>query len=691
MIRKLAAATAIGLVLAVSASCMQQAELTKGKAELTETVTVAQKVDNFRLTDETGKSHLLYALKDAPAVVLVMQGNGCPIVRKMTPDLEAIRARYAAKGVEFMMINSNLQDTRETIAKEVKDFPVNMPVLKDDNQLVGRQLGVQRTAEVFVLDPKTWKVVYHGPLNDRLTYGSAKAKASKNYASDALEAVLAGKAASFKAPKVQADGCLINFPERSAEGKAQIQKISYATDIAPIIEQKCVVCHQEGSIGPFALDRYETVKGFAPMIRETIRTDRMPPWDADPHVGKFKDDKSLSSDQIKTMVNWIEAGAPRGEGADPLAAVKRVAPEWPLGKPDLIVDIPAYTVPASGVVDYQYPVVKNPLTEGRWVKASTAKVGERRVVHHILSGIIPEGKTRDEMNGSVSGIVGGYTVGMESIVQPKGIGTYIPPGGEFLYQMHYTPYGKESVSTQQIGFYFYKDGEKPELKMREQPLVDQFIKIPPNTTAHKEVAYFNFPKDAILHTAVVHAHYRGNYSKLEVRYPDGKQETILNVPHYDFNWQRMYEFAEPVKIPAGSKVIATYIYDNSNRNPYNPDPSKEITWGDQSFEEMFYTSLRYRWADETAAKQVDYDDLMLKTRLMGMMDDNIDDKLQKSELVGFLAPVAEDANFKMADQDKDGAISQAELDGVMAFMQQQRRRARGGAAGGGAPAGGAGQ
>jgi hypothetical protein len=172
----------------------------------------------------------------------------------------------------------------------------------------------------------------------------------------------------------------------------------------------------------------------------------------------------------------------------------------------------------------------------------------------------------------------------------------------------------------------------------------------------------------------VHAHYRGTYSKLEILYPTGKRETILNVPFYDFNWQRMYEFDKPINIPAGSKVIATYIYDNSKRNPANPDPSKEIVWGDQSFEEMFYTSLRYRWADETVEKQTNYDQLLNKTRLMGMMDSNLDDKLQKTELRGQFAQLAAGPGaFEMADANKDGGIDQGELEKVLQMMQQMRK------------------
>ncbi len=662
--KRMKTAVAVGALLALSmgASTIALSGAAFGKAPTVSEAKAPERMDNFRLIDAAGRSHELSRLKDAPAVVFVTFKTGDAGFKKMAPDLAKLEAAYKAKGVEFFLLNSNPKDTREASAAEAAKYGLSMPVLMDDLQLVAEQLVATRIGEVVVVDPKAWKVAYRGPLAD----GKSKSKA---YTANALEAVMSGKAAPVAAVAVK--GTKLDVPGLTPAARTAHQEISYSKTIAPMLEDKCVACHQEGGIAPFAMDNYLTVKGFAPMIREAVRTDRMPPWDPDPHVGKFADDKSLSADQVKTLIHWIEAGAPRGDGPDPLASTKHVAPEWPLGKPDLIVDIPKYNVPASGVVDYQYPVVDNPLTEGKWLKASTAKVSQRQAVHHILSGLIAEGQESKGMQ-AWGGAVGGYTVGMESVVNPKSIGTYIPKGGKFGFQMHYTPFGKEAVSAEQIGLYFYKNGEKPELMMRENALVDQFIELPPNDGNHKEVAYFNFPKDAILHTAVVHAHYRGTYSKLEVRYPDGKQETILNVPFYDFNWQRQYEFAQPIAIPAGSKVIATYVYDNSKRNPANPNPNEKIVWGDQSFEEMFYTSLRYRWKDETAEKQTNYDELMLQTRLIGMWDDNIDDKVQKDELRGQLGDMIK-AQFTLADANKDGGIDAKEFEPIMKMMANARR------------------
>jgi hypothetical protein len=647
--------TALGLVLALgAASCAQQGVVASSDTAVT--AELPARVDNFRLVTAEGRALELYRMKDASAVVMVMHGVNSPEMAKAAPELAKLQAAYQAKGVEFMLVNSNPNDKRDAILADAAKNGITAPILQDDLQLVGGQIGATKISEAFVVDPKTWKIAYHGPLS-----------------ADAIDAVIAGKTPAVTTAAVS--GATIAFPDRAPAAKAGFAKISYSDTVAPIIEAKCVACHQEGGIAPFGFDGYEKVKTFAPMMREAIRTDRMPPWDPDPHVAKFKDDKSLSSSEIKTLINWIEAGAPRGEGPDRLADVKHVAPDWPLGKPDLIVDIPKYTIPATGYVDYQYPTTPNPLKEGKWLKAATAKVSQRQGVHHILSGVIPPGATTKGMQ-AWGGAVGGYTVGMESTVAPEKIGSWVPAGGEFAYQMHYTPFGKEAVSAEQIGLYFYKDGEMPDLIMREMPLVNQFIEIPANDGNHKETAYFDFPKDAILHTAVVHAHYRGTYSKLELMTPDGKRETILNVPFYDFNWQRMYEFDQPIDIPAGSKLIATYIYDNSKRNPANPNPNEKVVWGDQSFEEMFYTSLRYRWKDETAKNQLNYDQLLNKTRLMGMMDSNIDGKLQKSELRGQFAQLAAGPGmFEMADANKDGGIDQPELDKVLQMMRGMQRPA----------------
>ncbi|MBS0363333.1 MAG: redoxin domain-containing protein, partial [Proteobacteria bacterium] len=524
------------------------------------------RVDNFMLVDQNLEAHELYRLADAPAIVLVTQQNGDAVVQKLAPQINKIAADYGAKRVEFMMINSSAKDTMAAIQAEATKVGYKVPVLMDDKQIIGESLGVTRSAEALVINPKTWTVTYRGAVSGL---------------PGALDSLLAGKTAAVAGPA--SAGATIAF--------AGATKVSYAKDVAPILEAKCVACHEEGGIGPMAFNNYAIVKGFAPMIREVIRTDRMPPYHADPRVGHFSDGKRLTPAEIKTIVNWVAEGAPRGEGNDPLGAVKRVAQEWPLGKPDLIIDVPAYKIPASGVVDYQRPAVAGTLTEGKWVRASTVKPGSRQGVHHLLTGWMEEmpkdGKSSETKWAASLGA--GYAVGAESSMEPANAGVYLPPGGAYGFQMHYTPFGKDVEDKSQVALYFYD--KPPELVMHSTTVINTNIMIPAGEARHKEVAYVQFPKDALLYSAFPHAHYRAYSSDLWLQTPDGKMKLLLSLPRYDFNWQRSYTFAEPVKIPAGSRLVAHYVYDNSARNPSNPDPKINVSWGEQSFQEMLFTNV----------------------------------------------------------------------------------------------------
>jgi mono/diheme cytochrome c family protein len=649
------AATAIGLALAATAVGVALAD------RQNVTVAIPTAADDFRLVDNTGFAQELRRLIDVKAIVIVSQVDGDKDSRRAAKALEAIKKSNPS--VEFLMLNSSLSDGRAQIAAEAKSQSYSIPVMDDDIQLVGEQLGVTYAGEAFVLEPKTLKVLYHGPVD-----AAGASKKTGRYLAEALADISDGHA--VKISSVAGKGAAIAFPERT-RGAAH-KAISYTKDIAPLLEQKCVVCHQTGGIGPFAMTSYEVVKGFAPTMREAVRTGRMPPWHADPTIGKFAHDESLSRDQISTLIHWIEAGSPRGEGDDPLAASVHAAPEWPLGKPDLVIDIPAFTLPASGVVQYQYPTAVNPLTEGHWVKAAALMPGDRRGVHHILAGYI-SGAPRPGPSSAAQweATFGEYAVGGEAFHVPDGLGIWLPPGGRMGFQLHYTPYGKEVVDHSRMGFYFYKDGEVPEKILHHFVIANNAIELPPNTHEHQEVAYGKFPKDALLYSVFLHTHYRGESGHLDLVKADGSREILINLPRYDFNWQRTYDFAKPVLIPAGAKLVATYLYDNSVRNSSNPDPNKTVIWGDQSWEEMHYTSIYFQWPDETVAKPADATDKMRDYRLMGMLDANLDEKIQRDEIKGMAIPMLK-ARFDQLDTDKDGALDLTELKAVTAMMAQGR-------------------
>ncbi|HBK19038.1 MAG: redoxin domain-containing protein [OM182 bacterium] len=621
----------------------------------------AEKIENFLLLDQHGDAHKLYYHQDAAAVVIMIQGNGCPIVRNAITDFKALRDQFAGGDVRFMMLNSNLQDQRETILAEAEKFGIDMPILHDETQLIGESLNLIRTAEVLVINPKTWDIAYRGPLNDRQVYERQKQQASAHYAADAIADLLAGREVAVA--KRDALGCLINFAQKNQAH----EQISYSQTIAPLLQEKCVVCHTEGGLGPWAMSSYEMIRGFAPMIREVVRTKRMPPWHADPHIGVWKDDKSLSIEQSQTLVHWIEAGAPRGNGDDPLKNVSVAQVEWPLGQPDLVLDLPAYDIPASGVVEYKFPRLANPLDEGVWVKAATVIPGEREVVHHILAGSI-DAETSDAKrdSGVFDNYLIGYAPGNESNLFPEGTGVYIAPGGEFTFQLHYTPVGRKVTDHSKIGLYFHD--QQPENFYRQDVVLNPTIRIPPNTARHAEVAYYEFSRPALLHDLVPHSHYRGVASKFELWRPDGSKEVILSVPNYDFNWQRTYTFVEPKTIEAGSRLVHTTWYDNSVANPGNPDPEREVPWGLQSWDEMLYGAFSYTYVEETTEEPVHNKHLADTTQLVGFLDQDLDGKVGWRELPKSMQKRLVQG-FTTADANSDGGLDINEM-----YRLQQRQQ-----------------
>ncbi len=611
-----------------------------------------QIAENFQLTDHTRLAHDLYYYGYAPAIVVMTQTNGSAFSRAAAVELQKLADAYQRRGVVFFMLNANPGDSREETAAEAKEQGFTIPVLMDERQLAGEALGVRRQGEELVIDPKTWTVAYHGPLDERFTRASVdpRTRVAKPWARQAIEALLAGQAAPVARVEPTA-GQAVDFRARASA--------SYARDIAPLLQAKCVSCHIKGGIAPFAMDSYEVVKGFSPMIRETIRTRRMPPYFADPHIGAFRNDQGLTAEQARMVVHWIEAGAPRGDGDDPLLAnAGKTAPEWPahLGKPDVIVQLPAFKVPATGLVDYQFMRVDNPFAEDTFLKAIAMKPGDRRVLHHVVSNHVPD---RSRPRTIPGGSVGSYTPGAEAQVIPDQAGAPVPGGGKLNFQMHYTTMGAETTDATQVGFYLTK--EKPKYIKRSVVIGDFGLMIPAGAQRHRESAYVTFPADAYLYTLYPHAHYRGWHVELKAIAPDGAETMLLSLPRYDFNWQRDYDPVEPILVKAGTKLVATWVYDNSKHNLANPDPARNVTWGEQTPDEMMYFRINYRWADETVDKLRDDLQAQLQGSMMlGIMDDDVDGLVRKAELRGPVGAMM-GARFAELDKNGDGGLDAGEL------------------------------
>ena len=609
------------------------------------------RVDNFELSDQDFFAHQLYRLRDAKAVALLTYASGDNAIARDAPKLMALKAAYEAQGIAFLALDSKLGETREQVTSDMSKIGLDVPVLFDYDQLVSEQLKVTHAAEVFVINPKDWRVAYRGPV---------AGPKGETWAKDAIVAVSEGRVVENAVRP--GDGAAISF-------RARAQEISYADEIAPIIQAKCTTCHQPGGVGPMPLNTYEQVKGFAPMIREAIRTQRMPPVAADPAVGHFKDDMRLTSEQRKSLVHWIEAGALRGRGDDPLAKLKFQAPEWAMGKPDLIVDFPEAKVQASGLMPYQYPLKDNVFKEGRWLKAASFRYSDRQAVHHTIARAVSSTKADKTKETGDDLMLPGYVPGRPDNPMAADSGTFIPANSALSLQQHYQPYGKESNVKTQIGFYFYPKGEEPKYVSRAYGILDFNIEIPAGDPHHQEIAYLAFPKDALLLGLTPHAHARGASTKVSIQYPDGKEELLLALPRYDFNWQHTYYLETPMTIPAGSKIISRWVYDNSAGNLANPDPKRTVPWGEQTTDEMLANYVHYRWIGETVQNpREDYEKEIKAGMVMGVLDTSLDGRLQAAELTGPVGGRMGKA-MPMLDTDKDGVLSQAELNVAMKGMR----------------------
>jgi hypothetical protein len=578
---------------------------------------LAAKVDNFVLIDHLGVAHELYYGSNNKAVVLIGQANACAAVRASVADYNRLADRYSAQGVQVLMINSTGRDSRAEIAAEATQWDIELPILDDSSQIIGHSLQLLQAGEIIVIDPGNWQVVYRGGLTS-----AADSPVAGDAVATALDSLIAGQPVNI--PGAAVSGCDLEYPAPAT--------ISYSETVAPILIENCVACHTEGGIGPWAMSEYRMVQGFAPMMREVIRTRRMPPWHVDPALGEWQHDAGLSDADRSTLVSWIEAGAPRGTGEDPLVSVPAINNSWTLGEPDLMLEVPAFEVPATGVVDYQYPVLVNPLDHGVWVVAATIIPGDTQAVHHVLMGSADTAPAADDKESVFQNYIMGYAPGNESAHMPEGTGVYVPPGGVYLLQMHYTPYGKPATDHTRVGLYFAKADEVPANFLRQHVVLNPKLSIPPHAAAHEERAYFEFYHDATIYSLVPHSHYRGHSSTFELAYPNGSTELILSVPNYDFNWQRTYSFAEPRQVPAGTRIIHRTVYDNSAQNPANPDPDRKVPWGLQSTDEMLYGSVSFSWTDERSDAPIH--DLMTAdaAQWLGFADSNMDGKMSRDEM-----------------------------------------------------------
>ncbi|HEY7913968.1 MAG TPA: cytochrome c [Blastocatellia bacterium] len=374
------------------------------------------------------------------------------------------------------------------------------------------------------------------------------------------------------------------LPGSAPAGRAA--EVTFSRDVAPIFFKSCVNCHRPGEVAPMSLLTYKEARPWARSIKEKVATREMPPWHADPAHGTFSNDRSLTQKEINTIAAWVDGGAKEGDPAD-LPPAPRFVEGWQIGKPDVVLAMrEEYQVPAEGVVSYQYFFVPTNFTEDRWVQAAEIRPGNRFVVHHVIVFVVsPDilGRGFGARGGALDAIAG-TAPGEQPTMLPEGVGRLVKAGSYLVFQMHYTPTGAPQKDRTSIGLVFNK---KPVTKRAMGgAALNRWFSIPPLAESHPVRSSYTFREDSHIMSLMPHMHLRGKDFEYRLTYPDGRSRVILKVPRYDFNWQTRYDLKEPIAAPKGSRIDCIAHFDNSRKNRWNPDPSKVVRWGQQTWEEM---------------------------------------------------------------------------------------------------------
>jgi peroxiredoxin len=537
------------------------------------------KIADFRLPDHMGKQHALAGFADHDLVVVAFLGTECPLAKLYAGRLQKIADEYAGRGVAVVGVMSNVQDSLTDIAAFVREHKIGYPVLKDRRNEVATIFAAQRTPMVFLLD-RHRVIRYEGRIDDQYLVGILRNKPIRQDLRLAIDELLAGKSVSD--PKTDSVGCIIG---RAREPKAN-SPITYARDIAPILQARCVECHRAGEIGPFALTSYEEVAGWGEMIAEVVRERRMPPWHADHQHGSFANDRSMPTIEKEQIYKWVENGCPAGDLAD-APKPPRFTTGWQLPRePDQVFAMQQpFTVPASGGpngVPYEHFRVPTGFVEDKWIEASEIQPGNRSVVHHTIVFVEPPGA-----KGRPNWIfLCAYVPGLRLNALPAGSAKRVPAGSTFVFEMHYTPNGVVQQDTTKIGIVF-AEPSRVDKEVITTEIVDPDFVIPPGASRHVVTATSRpTTQELTLLSLSPHMHLRGKAFRYELVLPTGQREVLLDVPAYDFNWQTSYLLAEPRQLPVGSVMHCRAVFDNSKANLANPDPTQSVRWGEQTWEEM---------------------------------------------------------------------------------------------------------
>lgn len=622
-------------------------------------------ISDAALTDFRGASVALAEVKDKPVVVLAFLGTECPLAKLAVTKLNMLAKEFEPRGVVILGINSNRQDSLSDVAAQAKLQDVGFRLLKDSGNKLADAAGAVRTPEIVVLDQQR-AIRYVGRIDDQDGIGFRRDAARRHDLKLAIEELLAGKPVSVATTEVE--GCFIGKIREAQSGAV----VTYSKHVAPILQNRCANCHRPGQVAPFAMTSYDEVAGWADTIAEVVRDNRMPPWHANPEHGKFSNARNLPAEEKRILLDWVKAGAPEGDRND-LPSPKSFTDGWQLPRePDLIVNMrdKPYDVPATGPVRYQYFSVDPKFTEDKWVTAAEIQPGEHAVVHHVLVFAKTESELR-RFDGE-GAFLAAYVPGFLPQQFPTGMAKLIPAGARLIFQIHYTPNGKATQDTSRIGLLFADEKTVTHAVMTNEARKSGGLIIPPNANnSRHEANSAKTPVAVQLLNLMPHMHVRGRSFRYELQTADGRKETVLDVPRYDFNWQTSYQLAEPLSVSAGSSLHVVAHFDNSEGNLNNPNPKATVRWGEQTWDEMLigYFDVAVARADFDAIRKsaaaapqraggLNLPPAVLKriVEQLQELDVNKDGVLTTSEVPARLMPI-----FKQLDIDGDEKLTVEEV------------------------------
>jgi thiol-disulfide isomerase/thioredoxin len=556
-------------------------------------VKIGSKIPNLTFKDIRYLSRSLDDFPKKKAFVLVFSNTSCPLVQRYWPTLNKLEKDHRGKGVQFVAINVGADDSIVEMAAQAVKYEVAFPFVKDFKFAWAPALGVQRTPEVVVLDEQR-QLRYRGRIDDQYRLGGTRSAPTRHDLKEALDAVLSG--AKVAVAETPVDGCLITRPEPPA----LTTKVTFAEHIAPLLKKHCQECHRPGTAAPFALLTYQQASARAKMIGEVVDEQRMPPWYASAEHGTFTNRRGLSAAERELVLHWARSGKALGNPSKlPKEPALENKSKWAIGEPDLILKASEHQLPAEGVVAYKYVVLPYIFLRDTWVQGVQILPDNPRVVHHCNMAYLKLGE-----GFKIANFITGTVPGGEAMTLEKGLAYRIPAGSTLILQIHYVTTGRAEKCRIAVGFKYA--GGVVQKRLRFTLLADHKFAIPPGEPAHKVTASQVLSHDAVGVGLFSHMHVRGRDMTFRAHYPDGKSETLLVIPNFSFDWQMPYRW-EPGKkrFPKGTRLECIAHYDNSEFNPFNPNPKATVRDGQQTYNEMLNGFVFFTDANEKLNLDID--------------------------------------------------------------------------------------